>query len=161
MRRVRVIPTLLIDRHGGLVKTIQFGKRTYVGDPINAVKIFNEKEVDELFLLDIDASRYGLSPKYNLVEDIVSEAFMPVAYGGGIQMPSDAERLFQCGLEKVVLSSALFHSTTLVNILANRMVLRVSSRVWMSARIGLEDIGYLQCQDLFGNHVGRAIGLDN
>ncbi len=68
----------------------------------------------------IDATRYGQLPKYSLIEEIVSEAFMPVAYGGGIKSPSDAERLFRCGLEKIVLSSSLFDSTTLVHKLANR-----------------------------------------
>ena len=83
-RRIRVIPTLLIDGRGRLVKTVKFAKRTYIGDPINAVKIFNTKEVDELILLDIDATREARAPNYALIEDIVSEAFMPVSYGGGI-----------------------------------------------------------------------------
>jgi len=84
MQRIRVIPTLLLDSNQGLVKTVRFGKRTYIGDPINAVKIFNDRGVDELILLDIDATNDGREPNYRLIEDIVSEAFMPVAYGGGI-----------------------------------------------------------------------------
>ncbi|MFN7629133.1 MAG: HisA/HisF-related TIM barrel protein, partial [Pirellula sp.] len=84
MIRMRVIPTLLIDRNGGLVKSVRFGKRTYIGDPINAVRIFNEKEVDELILLDIDATVDSKGPNFAVIEDIVSEAFMPVAFGGGV-----------------------------------------------------------------------------
>lgn len=106
-RRVRVIPTLLIDRDGRLVKTLKFDKRTYIGDPINAMNIFNTKEVDELVLFDIDATRDGRPPAYNAIEDIVSEAFMPIAYGGGVRSMEQVERLYQCGIEKVVLSSCL------------------------------------------------------
>ncbi len=114
LRRVRVIPTLLIDGRGRLVKTVKFGKRTYIGDPINAVKIFNTKEVDELILLDIDATNERRAPNYRLVEDIVGEAFMPVAYGGGISTLDHLTRLYRCGIEKVVLSSALAAGADLV-----------------------------------------------
>jgi imidazole glycerol-phosphate synthase subunit HisF len=120
MRRIRVIPTLLIDSNGGLVKTIKFGKRTYLGDPINAVKIFNEKEVDELVLLDIDASKQNREPNYSLIEEIVSEAFMPIGYGGGISSMSHAQQLFRCGLEKIVISSALYANNNLIQELAAR-----------------------------------------
>lgn len=105
-RRIRVIPTLLLDSRGRLVKTVKFDKRTYIGDPINAVRIFNGKEVDELLLLDIDATKDGRSPNYDAIEEIVSEAFMPVGYGGGIRTLDQVSRLFQCGIEKVVISSA-------------------------------------------------------
>ncbi len=100
-----MIPTLLIDSNGGLVKTIKFRNRTYIGDPINAVKIFNDKGVDELVLLDIDASKEGRAPDYAKIEAIVSEAFMPISFGGGISSTDQMARLFQCGLEKVVLST--------------------------------------------------------
>jgi cyclase len=120
MRRVRVIPTLLIDGHGRLVKTVRFGKRTYIGDPINAVKIFNTKEVDELVLLDIDASREDRAPNYALIEDIVGEAFMPVGYGGGIASMEHIARLYKCGIEKVVLSSALQKGGVLIAQAAQR-----------------------------------------
>jgi cyclase len=105
-RRIRVIPTLLLDGRGRLVKTVKFDKRTYIGDPINAVRIFNGKEVDELLLLDIDATKEGRAPNYEAIEEIVSEAFMPVGYGGGIRTMDEVARLFQCGIEKVVISSA-------------------------------------------------------
>jgi cyclase len=119
-RRVRVIPTLLIDTDGRLVKTIGFGKRTYIGDPINAVKIFNEKEVDELILMDIDASRDGRAPNYDLISDIVSEAFMPIGYGGGITSEDQIAQLYKCGIEKVVLSSVLRKGTDLITSAARR-----------------------------------------
>ena len=80
----RIIPALLLHK-GGLYKTKHFKNPSYVGDPINAVRIFNEKEVDELIILDIDSSRENKEPNYSLIEEIVSEAFMPVGYGGGSQ----------------------------------------------------------------------------
>jgi cyclase len=119
-RRVRVVPTLLIDGGGRLVKTVRFGKRTYIGDPVNAVKIFNTKQVDELVLLDIDATKESRPPNYSLIEDIVGEAFMPVAYGGGIHDIGAIQALYQCGIEKVVLSSALANGTSLVAQAAER-----------------------------------------
>jgi cyclase len=105
MRRFRIIPTLLLDRASGLVKTVKFGRRTYIGDPINAVKIFNEKGVDELILLDIDATVDRREPNYGLIEEIASEAFMPVGYGGGIRDVDQMKRLLRCGLEKVIVST--------------------------------------------------------
>jgi cyclase len=105
MRRIRVIPALLLNSSGGLVKTVGFGKRTYIGDPINAVKIFNEKGVDELVLLDIDAAKDGREPNFEMIEDIASEAFMPIGYGGGISSVDQMALLFRCGLEKVIVST--------------------------------------------------------
>lgn len=106
-RRARVIPTLLIDRDGRLVKSVRFGKRTYIGDPINAVRIFNSKRVDELVLMDIDASTDRREPDWALLTDIAAEAFMPVAYGGGLTSMDRIARAIGCGVEKVVLSAAL------------------------------------------------------
>lgn len=119
-RRARVIPTLTIDRDGRLVKTIKFGKRTYIGDPINAVRIFNAKKVDELTLLDIDASADGRAPAYDRIADIAGEAFMPVAYGGGLATEDQIARTFDCGVEKIVLSSALEQGTALIATAARR-----------------------------------------
>jgi cyclase len=90
-----------------LYKTKQFKNPAYIGDPINAVRIFNEKEVDELIILDIDSSKENKAPNYALIEEIVSEAFMPVAYGGGISSLSIAKKLFQLGVEKLIINSAL------------------------------------------------------
>lgn len=98
---------MLLLSDGGLVKTVRFEGRRYIGDPINAVRIFNEKEVDELVLLDIDATAEDREPHYTEVEDILSEAFMPVGYGGGITSLQQIERLFKLGVEKIILNSVL------------------------------------------------------
>lgn len=113
MLRRRIIPALLL-RDGGLVKTVKFSKERYIGDPINAVKIFNEKEVDELCLLDIGATTEGRPPAYSEINEIVSEAFMPIGYGGGIQTMDHVERLFKIGVEKVIMNTAAFENETLV-----------------------------------------------
>jgi cyclase len=105
MFRARVIPVLLL-RNGGLVKTVQFKNPKYVGDPINAVKIFNEKEVDELVFLDITATVEKRRPNLAVIRDIAGECFMPLAYGGGISSFDDAKAVFDCGVEKVVVNSA-------------------------------------------------------
>src|SRR5665213_633374 len=105
MLKTRVIPTLLL-RGAGLVKTTAFKKPVYVGDPINAIRIFNEKEVDELVLLDITASRTGKGPAFGTIENIASECFMPVAYGGGITTVEQVRRILGSGVEKVVINTA-------------------------------------------------------
>lgn len=109
----RIIPVLLLHK-GGLYKTRQFKNPSYVGDPINAVRIFNEKEVDELLILDIDCSKENKEPNYSLIEEIVSEAFMPVGYGGGIASLEIAKKVFQLGVEKVVINTALEYNLTLL-----------------------------------------------
>ncbi|MNK22773.1 Imidazole glycerol phosphate synthase subunit HisF [compost metagenome] len=103
----RVIPILLIS-DGGLVKTRKFKDQVYVGDPVNAVKIFNEKEVDELIVVDIDCSKKGSPPNYSMIEEIAGECFMPICYGGGITSIDHVKRVFSCGVEKISINSALF-----------------------------------------------------
>ena len=105
MLRNRVIPVLLVKDHG-LVKTTKFENSKYVGDPINAIRIFNEKEVDEIALLDISTTPQSHGPNFELISDVASECFMPLAYGGGIRGLDDAKRLFSLGVEKVILRSA-------------------------------------------------------
>jgi imidazole glycerol-phosphate synthase subunit HisF len=105
MLRSRVIPCLLLNR-GGLVKTRQFADAKYVGDPINAVKIFNDKEVDELVLLDITATSEKRAPNFTLIQEIASECFMPFAYGGALANLEDARRVLALGAEKVVFNTA-------------------------------------------------------
>jgi len=102
--RARVIPCLLL-RNGGLVKTVKFGEPKYVGDPINAVKIFNDKEVDELLFLDITATVERKSPPMKVIAEIASECFMPLAYGGGIRSMEDVRRIFTVGVEKVCINT--------------------------------------------------------
>lgn len=101
----RVVPVLLIQ-DGLLVKTEKFKKPVYVGDPVNAVRIFNDKEVDEVVVLDMDPSRTGSAIKLDLIEELAGEAFMPVAYGGGITTPDTARRIVGLGIEKVVVNTA-------------------------------------------------------
>jgi len=107
MKIKRIIPCLLL-RNNGLVKTIKFKDSTYIGDPINTVKIFNEKEVDELFFLDIDATKLHKEPPYELIQNIASECFMPFAYGGGIQSLQQIERIIKSGAEKVIINTNAF-----------------------------------------------------
>jgi len=100
----RVIPILLLHKKG-LVKTTEFTNPKYVGDPINAIKIFNDKEVDELVFLDIDASKEKRGPDYKLLENIATECFMPLGYGGGISNIEQVNRIFNIGIEKVIFNS--------------------------------------------------------
>jgi len=116
--RHRVIPFLLVKDHG-LVKTNHFADPKYVGDPINAIRIFNEKEVDELALLDISATPEQRGPNFDLVRDVASECFMPLAYGGGVRNLADAEGLFSLGVEKVVLRSAAMTDLQVVTAIAD------------------------------------------
>lgn len=113
MFQARVIPCLLLRGHG-LVKTRKFKDAVYVGDPVNAVRIFSEKEVDELVVLDIDASREGRDPNYELIAEIAGECFMPVAYGGGVRNLEQVRRLIRSGVEKVVINSAATLSTEVI-----------------------------------------------
>ena len=113
MLRPRITPCLLL-RNGGLVKTRQFGDEKYVGDPINAVKIFNEKSVDEIIVIDIDATRLGLEPNYRLIERLANESRMPLCYGGGIKNLQQAEKIIQLGVEKVAISSAFIARPELI-----------------------------------------------
>ncbi len=117
MPRARIIPCLLV-RGGGLVKTRRFGDDKYVGDPINAVRIFNEKEVDELIVIDIDATVEGRQPDYAMIENLAAECRMPLCYGGGITSVEQAKRILSLGVEKVSLSSAAIARPPLVGEIA-------------------------------------------
>lgn len=120
MLRPRIIPCLLIHK-GGLVKTAQFGAPKYVGDPLNAVRIFNEKEVDELMVLDIDASRVGRAPNENLIAQLAAECRMPLCYGGGVKTVEQFERLIALGVEKVAVSSAAVDESAVITRAAERV----------------------------------------
>lgn len=113
MLKTRVIPCLLLKGQG-LVKTTKFKDPKYVGDPINAVKIFNDKEVDELVFLDITATPNKKEPNFKLIAEISSECFMPFGYGGGITNVDQINRLITLGVEKVILNSALHHTPSLI-----------------------------------------------
>lgn len=119
MLKHRVIPALLL-RGNGLVKTTKFKDPKYVGDPINAIRIFNEKEVDELMVLDITASKEGREPNFEMIEQFAGECFMPLAYGGGIRTVEHAKRIFASGVEKVCLQTAALSNPRLISDLAER-----------------------------------------
>lgn len=114
MSLARIIPVLLLSDLG-MVKTKKFTNPTYIGDPINAVRIFNEKAVDEIVILDINASRLNTEPNFDLIEEIATEAFMPLGYGGGITSIKQMERLFKIGVEKVVLNTSIHENKFLLH----------------------------------------------
>ncbi len=118
MRTVRVIPSLLL-KAGGLVKTKKFKNPVYIGDPINAIKIFNEKEIDELVFLNIEATQNNIEPDYQLIEEFASEAFFPMAYGGGIKSLAQAKRILRIGIEKIILSTAALETPNLITEIAD------------------------------------------
>jgi cyclase len=109
----RIIPCLLV-KDKGLVKTVNFKNPKYVGDPINAVRIFNEKEVDELIVLDIDATIEKREPDYKMIEYLAAECRMPLCYGGGITTSDQVQRIIQLGVEKVAISSAAIENPNLI-----------------------------------------------
>lgn len=119
MLKHRVIPCLLL-RNGGLVKTRRFADPKYVGDPINAIRIFNDKEVDELMVLDITASKERREPNFALIEQFAGECFMPLCYGGGIRTVEQARQLFSLGVEKVCLQTAALEEPTLITRISER-----------------------------------------
>src|SRR6202000_1457804 len=120
MLRPRMIPCLLVHE-GGLVKTVGFSQPKYVGDPLNAVRIFNEKEVDELMVLDIDASRRGKEPDYKIIGNLANECRMPLSYGGGVKSADQVERIIGLGGEKVAISSGAIARPDLISEAAARV----------------------------------------
>ncbi|MBA4056514.1 MAG: imidazole glycerol phosphate synthase subunit HisF [Marivirga sp.] len=117
MLRPRIIPCLLVHNKG-LVKTVNFKNPKYVGDPINAVKIFNEKEVDELIVLDIDATAQNREPDFTMIRNLAAECRMPLCYGGGVKTVKQAKEIINLGAEKVALSSAAIENPRLVSDIA-------------------------------------------
>ena len=149
MIRPRIIPCLLVH-NGGLVKTVRFSNPKYVGDPINAVRIFNEKEVDELIVLDIDATVQGKEPDYDLIRDLASECRMPLCYGGGVSSVRQVERIISLGVEKVAISSAAVR---------DHAVIRESARVVGSQSVVVVlDVREDRSRNLYGvwTHNGRV-----
>ncbi len=120
MLRPRIIPSLLFHDKG-LVKTVNFKTPKYVGDPINAVRIFNEKMVDELAFFDIDATVLNHEPDYKLIEKLANQSRMPLCYGGGVKSVEQAQKIFSLGVEKIALSSAVIQTPNLVTQIANRV----------------------------------------
>ena len=120
MLRPRIIPSLLLQDNG-LVKTVNFKDPKYVGDPINAVRIFNEKEVDELVIFDIDATVLNNEPNYSLIERISNQSRMPLCYGGGIKTSEQAKRIFGLGVEKIAISSSIIDNPNLITEIGNQV----------------------------------------
>lgn len=144
----RVIPVLLLKGEG-LYKTQRFKDPKYVGDPLNAIKIFNDKEVDEICVLDIEASQKG-KINFELIERLATECFMPLSYGGGITNVSDANRLFKSGVEKIIINGFNFISLDLIN--------QLSQKYGNQAVIASVDVK----QNLFGTyHVFKSNGKEN
>lgn len=120
MLRPRLIPCLLIQS-GGLVKTVNFANTKYVGDPINAVRIYNEKEVDELVVMDIGATVQGVGPDYKMISHLASECRMPLCYGGGVRTIAQFEKIISLGVEKVAVSAAAVETPELISGAASRI----------------------------------------
>ncbi|MFZ2153285.1 MAG: AglZ/HisF2 family acetamidino modification protein [Microgenomates group bacterium] len=115
----RLIPVLLVD-NGRLIKTIKFQKQIYLGDPINTIKIFNDKEVDEIVVLDITATENNKEPDYKFIASLAEECFMPVCYGGGICNIDQVKKILSLGIEKISLNTALFNNRDLVKEVARK-----------------------------------------
>lgn len=145
MLRPRIIPCLLIHQ-GGLVKTQGFKEPKYVGDPINAVRIFNEKEADELLVLDIDATVNKLAPDYALIAKLAAECRMPLCYGGGVNNAEQAARIVDMGVEKVAVSAAAIANPTLLTKMAAAVGRQsVVAVLDVRKRLGLFAKGYEVC----------------
>lgn len=127
----RLIPVLLIDRNRRLIKTVRFGERTYIGDPFNVLRIFNAKEVDEICILDIDATSDNRKPDFGFLNELSKECFMPIAYGGGISEILDCEHLNRIGIEKYILGHQAFNE---------KLVLEVVSKMGSQAVLACVDI---------------------
>jgi len=154
MLRPRIIPCLLIH-NGGLVKTVKFGEPKYVGDPLNAVRIFNEKEVDELMVVDIDASRFGRPPNETLISQLAAECRMPLCYGGGVKTADQVERLVGLGVEKVAISSAVVEEPQLIT----RIARQVGSQSVVSV-IDVKATGLFRKQEVVTINASCRTGLE-
>lgn len=154
MLRPRVIPVLLVHK-GGLVKTVRFDKPKYVGDPINAVRIFNEKEVDELIVADIDATAQSREPNYAMIRNLAAECRMPLCYAGGVSTPEQVERIISLGVEKVAMNSRA--------VLAPEVIAEAARRVGNQSVVVVMDVkrsGLLRRHEVYSHNGTRRSGLD-
>ena len=153
MLRPRIIPCLLIHEDG-LVKTTKFTDHKYVGDPLNAVRIFNEKQVDELVVADIDATSHFREPDYDLIAKLASECRMPLCYVGGVKTAEQCERIISLGVEKIGISSAAVESHGLIS--------EAASRVGSQSVVAVMDVrkaGFLRRYEVFTHNGKKATGL--
>ena len=153
MLRPRVIPCLLV-KDGGLVKTVNFDNSKYVGDPINAVRIFNEKEVDELIVSDIDATIHNREPDYNMIRNIAAECRMPLCYTGGLKRSEQVERIISLGVEKVGISSAALQTPELISESAKR----VGSQSIVIV-LDVKKVGFSRRYEIFTHNGTRKTGI--
>ena len=154
MLKPRIIPFLLVHK-GGLYKTFGFGKAKYVGDPLNAVRIFNEKEVDELMVTDIDASRHSREPNYAMIANLAKECRMPLCYGGGVKTVDQFKHIIGLGVEKVAISSGAIDQKSIIS--------EASSKVGSQSVVGVIDIkktGFMKKPEVVVLNATRRIGLD-
>ncbi|XXK45517.1 AglZ/HisF2 family acetamidino modification protein [Porticoccaceae bacterium nBUS_17] len=149
----RIIPCLLLS-DGGLVKTQKFTSKKYVGDPINAIRIFNEKECDELMVLDIDASINNVEPNYAKINKYAAECRMPLCYGGGIKTVEQARAIIALGVEKIALSSGVLEDLSLIASLASELG---SQSVVVVLDVKRDFLGRYK---VFTHNGGQATGLD-
>lgn len=150
----RLIPCLLVQNNG-LVKTRRFGEPKYVGDPINAVRIFNEKAVDELIVIDIDATAKGREPDYRMIANLANECRMPLCYGGGVGSTDQIERIIGLGVEKVALSSAALARPSLID--------EAASKVGSQSVVVVIDVrkgGLLRRLEIVTHNATRKTGID-
>jgi len=154
MLRPRIIPCLLV-KNSGLVKTVGFDKPKYVGDPINAVRIFNEKEVDELIVFDIDATSQNREPNYKMIANLAAECRMPLCYGGGVKTPEQVQRIISLGVEKVALSAAAVNNPSLIS-QAAKWVGNQSIVVVMDVK----KVGLFRRYEVFTHNGMKGTGLD-
>ena len=154
MLRPRIIPCLLVH-NGGLVKTVRFADPKYVGDPINAVKIFNEKEVDELTVLDIDATTQNRELNYAMIANLAAECRMPLCYGGGVKTAEQVQKLVSLGVEKVAISAAAVGTPELIS--------QAAERVGNQSIVVVMDVkktGLLRRYEVFTHNGAQSTGLD-
>lgn len=154
MLRPRVIPVLLVHKGGGLYKTVGFDVPKYVGDPINAVRIFNEKQVDELIVADIDATVAGREPDYKLIRSIAAECRMPFCYAGGVSKPDQVERIISLGVEKVAIGSAAVSDSALLEESARRVGCQS-----VVAVLDVRKSGLFRRYELFTHRGRRSTGM--
>ena len=154
MLRPRIIPCLLV-KGAGLVKTRQFGEPKYVGDPLNAVRIFNEKEVDELSVLDIDATAEGREPNYGMIRNLAGECRMPLCYGGGVSTADQIEKIVTLGVEKVAVSAAALRNPELIADGARRVGAQSIVVV-----LDVKKAGLLRRYEIFTHNGTRKTGLN-
>lgn len=154
MLRPRVIPCLLV-KNGGLVKTVGFGNPKYVGDPINAVRIFNEKEVDELIVVDVDATVQNREPDYAMIGNLAAECRMPLCYGGGVSTVEQVLKIISLGVEKVAISASAVQMPELISEVAERV-----GRQSIVVVMDVKKSGLLRRYEVFTHNGTRGTGLD-